>query len=103
VFLPALHQACAFSLSPSRRRHNTFTLCHYFSSWEGSHREGCLANPSCTWLMGLLQGCTYLFWISLFKLLLNLFDIKKKLLVADYGFLNLYVQGGSNMTGMICV
>jgi len=42
----------------------TFTPCYYFLSRGGSHREGGLANPSCTWLMGLLQGCTYLFYMS---------------------------------------
>ena len=71
----------------------TFTPCYYFLSRGGSHREGGLANPSCTWLMGLLQGCTYLFYMSCI-IFSTSFAIKRCLLPEIYGFLNL---------GMFCI
>lgn len=64
----------------------TFTPCYYFLSRGGSHREGGLANPSCTWLMGLLQGCPYLCYMS-WNIFYN-FAIKICLLPEIYGFLN---------------
>lgn len=66
---------------------HTFTPCYYFLSWGGSYREGGLANPSCTWLMGLLQGCTCLFWISR-NIFRTPFAIKIFLLPENYGLLN---------------
>ena len=76
---------CIFSFQTVPKQ--TFTPCYYFLSRGGSHREGGLANPSCTWLMGLLQGCTYLFYMS-WIIFSTSFAIKRCLLPEIYGFLN---------------